>query len=174
MAFDLCLGNQGQKTKDLVGGLITARNEVGARLCFTRVCDSVHGGGGGGIPACIASGIPACLAAGLQGEGWYPSMPSRFPGPSLGGKLRGLAGGRSPGPHQGSVSQHALRQTPPPPDGYCCSRYASYWNAFLFIGNSHLHFSRMHVQESLRCMHKSRVCMDEITCQLPSANEVWG
>ena len=86
--------------------------------------------GGGGIPACIASGIPACLAAGLQGEGWYPSMPSRFPGPSLGGKLRGLAGGRSPGPHQGGVSQHALRQTPPP-DGYCCRRYASYWNAFL-------------------------------------------
>ena len=74
MAFDLCLGNQGQKTKDLVGGLITARNEVGARLCFTRVCDSVHGGGvlsqhalqvvsqhalqqvsrgRGGIPACL-------------------------------------------------------------------------------------------------------------------------
>ena len=20
----------------------------------------------------------------------------------------------------------------PPPDGYCCGRYASYWNAFLF------------------------------------------
>ena len=26
--------------------LITARNEVGARLCFTGVCDSVHRGGG--------------------------------------------------------------------------------------------------------------------------------
>ena len=24
-----------------------------------------------------------------------------------------------------------------PPDGYCCGRYASYWNAFLF-GNSHI------------------------------------
>ena len=34
----------------------------------------------------------------------------------------------------GCVSQHALRQTPPPPaDGYCGGRYASYWNAFLFI-----------------------------------------
>ena len=32
----------------------------------------------------------------------------------------------------GSVSQHALRQTPPA-DSYCYGRYASYWNAFLFI-----------------------------------------
>ena len=32
----------------------------------------------------------------------------------------------------GLVSQHALRQTPPPGrDGYCCGRYASYWTAFL-------------------------------------------
>ena len=32
---------------NLTNGLnvVTARNEVGARLCFTRVCDSVHGGG---------------------------------------------------------------------------------------------------------------------------------
>ena len=25
------------------------------------------------------------------------------------------------------------RQNPPPADGYCCGRYASYWNAFLLI-----------------------------------------
>ena len=31
---------------------------------------------------------------------------------------------------QGGVSQHAFRQTPPA-DGYCCGRYAFYWNAFL-------------------------------------------
>ena len=57
-----------------------------------------------------------------------------------GGRLRGLGGGGSqglhlggcPGPGQGDVSQHALRQTPPHQvDGYCCGRYASYWNAFL-------------------------------------------
>ena len=24
-------------------------------------------------------------------------------------------------------------QTPPTADGYCCGRYASYWNAFLFL-----------------------------------------
>ena len=32
----------------------------------------------------------------------------------------------------GCVSQHALGQTPSPPDGHCSGRYASYWNAFLF------------------------------------------
>ena len=51
-------------------------------------------------------------------------------------------GGRGlPGPGRcllggGSASQHALRQTPPPGrDGHCCGRYASYWNAFLFLYN---------------------------------------
>ena len=38
-------------------------------------------------------------------------------------------------PKGGAVSQHALRQTlppPPQPGGYCSGRYASYWNAFLY------------------------------------------
>ena len=83
---------------------------------FTRVCHSVHKGG------------------------WYPSMPCTSPSPHPGG-LRGLAREDSrptpegsPGPHPGgisrptlgggvfrptygegvSVSEHALRQTPPP------------------------------------------------------------
>ena len=51
------------------------------------------------------------------------------PGVEVGGSGRG---GGCPGPHPGG-SQHALRQTPPPPaDGYCCKRYSSYWNAFLY------------------------------------------
>ena len=108
---------------------ITARNEVGARLCFYTCLWFCSQGGG----------IPACIACGIQG-GWYPSMPCRSPGPHPRGKLRGLAwgvsrptpGGGSPGTHPGvRVSQHALRQTPPHTDGYC-GRYASYWNAFLF------------------------------------------
>ena len=42
------------------------------------------------------------------------------------------SGGRGVQAHTGGGgSQHALRQTPPPADGYCCGRYASYWNAFL-------------------------------------------
>ena len=28
----------------------------------------------------------------------------------------------------------------PPADGYCCGRYASYWNAFLFIDNNAFRF----------------------------------
>ena len=32
---------------------------------------------------------------------------------------------------------HPLKADPPPADGYCCRRYASYWNAFLF--NKPLH-----------------------------------
>ena len=47
-----------------------------------------------------------------------------------------LPGGGCPGPGSGvCVSQYALRQTPPPlpADGYCCGRYASYWNAFLLL-----------------------------------------
>ena len=33
-------------------------------------------------------------------------------------------------PHQADTP---IRQTPPPPDSYCSGRYASYWNAFLFL-----------------------------------------
>ena len=46
-----------------------------------------------------------------------------------GGLLLGVPG---PGGGGGLVSQHALRQTPPRRDGYCCRRYASYWNALAF------------------------------------------
>ena len=63
---------------------------------------------------------------------------ARFPHP--GGGLRGLARGclqahtrGSPGPHLGvciPVCNEA--DTPPPADGYCFRRYASYWNAFLY------------------------------------------
>ena len=68
----------------------------------------------GGIPACIAVGIPACLAAGGAWSGG-----SALGGAwSEGGLLRG-GGGSSPGGD--------------PPDGYCCGRYASYWNALFFV-----------------------------------------
>ena len=96
-----------------------------------------------------------------QGVGeWYPSMPCRSPGLNPGGKLRGLAWGGLQGglqantqgglqahtrwvswPTPGVVSRPTLGgcwylsmhrgRHPPPTDGYCCGRYASYWNAFL-------------------------------------------
>ena len=63
------------------------------------------------------------------------------PGPHP-GESWGVWPGGSPGPHQGGlsrptprgVSQNALRQTPPRADGYCCRRYTSYWNVYLFDG----------------------------------------
>ena len=33
---------------------------------------------------------------------------------------------------EGVSGRHPPGQTPPPPDGHCSGRYASYWNAFLF------------------------------------------
>ena len=73
-----------------------------------------------------------CSRSPELGGGWYPSMPCRFLGPQPRGKLRGiwprgvcLLQGRVPAPGGGVWR-------PPPRDGYCCGRYASYWNAFLF------------------------------------------
>ena len=39
------------------------------------------------------------------------------------------------GYHPPPGSRHPPQSRPPPPlaDGYCCGRYASYWNAFLFL-----------------------------------------
>ena len=111
----------------------------------------------GGIPACIADGIPACLAAALQGVVSQHALQVSRPtpqgevgglargglqahtrgGPTTGGSPGPHLGEWSPGPHLGGVSQHALRQTPHPHDGYCCRRYASYWNAFLFQMRNH-------------------------------------
>ena len=96
----------------------------------------VEGSGWGGVPGPHPRGRLRGLAGGP-------------PGPHPGGRLRGLAGrgvsgptpgggdcrttpGGCPSPGPGGVSQHALRQTPPQADGYCCGQYASYWNAFLF------------------------------------------
>ena len=139
--------------------LLPPATKLGQGYIFTGVCDSVHrvGWGGGGISACIAGGIPACLGAGLRG--WYPNMPCRFPGPHPGGKFRGIWPRGSPGPYPGGLLPGGgvvcsrgvcllLGGSTPgvvvcsggvpgpggcgdPPDGYCCGRYASYWNAFL-------------------------------------------
>ena len=104
--------------------IFTARNEVGARLCFSRVCDSVHRG--------VSGPHPGEKLRGLAGGS---------PGPHPGGRLRGLTEGGwavskpTPGrvsrPTQGGgcASLHAGIHSTPPPDGYCSGRYASHWNA---------------------------------------------
>ena len=114
--------------------LITACKELCEGYVFTHVCHSVHGG--------VYPSMP-CRSLG----GMYPSMLCRFPGPHPGGSLRGLARGGlqahtqwgswgvwprgSPGPHLGGCIPACTEADPPPADGYCCGRYASYWNAFL-------------------------------------------
>ena len=84
--------------------IITVHKEV-AKVMFLHVSVILFTGGSG-IPACIAGGIPACLAAGSACSG------GRGGGLLLGGACFG-----------GCLLPKA--------DGYCCGRYASYWNAFL-------------------------------------------
>ena len=61
-----------------------------ALIIFTRVCHSVHGGAGVVVSQ-------------------HALQVSR---PTPRGEVEGSGLGGSPGPHLGSVSQHALRQTP--------------------------------------------------------------
>ena len=76
----------------------------------------------------------ACVKNSVR-KGWYPSMHCRSPGPHLGGKLRGLAlGGGCLQAHTrgGGGGIPACTEADHPADSYCCRRYTSYWNAFLF------------------------------------------
>ena len=116
--------------------LVTARNEVGARLCFYT-----------------------CLWCCSPG-GWYPCMHCRwYHQHALQQVLEGVVSrhalqvsrptprGKAEGSGLGGLQAHTQgvsRSTPrrgvypnmhwgrPPPNGYCCGQYASYWNAFLF------------------------------------------
>ena len=149
---------------------------------FTRVC--LSRGVWGGIPACIAGGIPACLAAGLL-EALQVSRPTPRGLPTPGGSPT-PGGVSSPHPgglqahtwgclqahtwggisrptnggclqaHNRGVSQHALRQTPP--NGYCCRRYASYWNAFLFLDASNDFYGNVYYDLDLN----SKVMFDAV------------
>ena len=78
-----------------------------------------------------------CLVLGVPGLGGLPGWGSLVPGGAWSGGTWSQGGTWSGG---GLVSQHALRQTPPPQrDGYCCERYASYWNALFFNSSLFIH-----------------------------------
>ena len=106
-----------------------------------EVKQSGRGVGGRGVPRPTPKG--EVEGSGLGGGSPGPH-PGGSPGPHPGGLQAHTWGEGSQGPHPrgfsrptlGGVSQHALRQ--PPPDGYCCGRYTSYWNAFLFTFNFYL------------------------------------
>ena len=82
---------------------ITVRNEV-AKVMFLQVCVCPQGG---------------LLRGGCPVPRWGVLVRGVVPGPR-GGLLRGV------GIPAWTEADHPGR------DGYCCGRYASYWNAFLF------------------------------------------
>ena len=115
------------------------------KVIFLEACvkNSVHGAGVVSQYALQVSRPTTRVE--VEGSGLGGS-PGPHPGGSVGGSgLGGLQAHTQGGgwgvwssgvskPTPGGVSQHTLRQTPPKADGYCCGRYASYWNAFLLCG----------------------------------------
>ena len=135
--------------------IFTARKQSLRRLCFYRMTAFCRGGGWWypSMPCWWYPSMPCRSPGGVVSWGlaWEVSRPEPrgevegsglggSPGPHPGGKLRGLAHTwGSPGPHPGSLQVHTWGGIPacteadtPPADGYCCVRYASYWNAFFF------------------------------------------
>ena len=82
------------------------------------------------------------------------------------------------------IHTHPWADTPPPPDGHCSGRYASYWNAsLLFFGmmpHSVLHKNYIGFHFILRSLLylggrlPSTITKFDIMRFLPPANEVWG
>ena len=122
--------------------IFTAPNEVSARLCFHRRVWFCSRGGGGGVVSqhalqggVLPGGVPAPReGVPALGEG---SGPRGIPAPGGGGvwSLQAHTQGGNWGDQVqahtqgggGSWGGSGLDS----PDGYCCGRYASYWNAFL-------------------------------------------
>ena len=142
--------------------LLPSANEVCEGYVFTRVCLSTGGclqahtrGGVGGSGWGVSRPIPRGRLEGLargglqahtHGEVGGSGREGGFPGPGLG--FPGSGPGGCPGPGSGGggapgpgvcvcvcvcVCIPACTWRHPPADGYCCGRYASYWNAFLFL-----------------------------------------
>ena len=94
---------------------------------------------------CMSGGyIPACLAGFQAHIGWGVSRPT--PREEVEGSgLRGLQahtqgggwgvwlGGLQAHTWGGGVIPACTEADPPTADGYCCGRYASYWNTFLLV-----------------------------------------
>ena len=121
--------------------LITARKRsLGQGNIFTPVCHSVHRGGclvPGGclLPGVSALGGGSAPRGGAWSEGDVCSGglpgPGGVPGPRGVSALGGTQSQGVPGPG-GDAQSWGRPGRDPPPDGYCCRWYASYWNAFLF------------------------------------------
>ena len=81
----------------------------------------------------LAGGVSRSTSKGeVQGSGWGGLQVHTW------GRVSRPTPGGSPGPHPGGLQAHTQGGCIPacteadPPNGYCCGRYASYWNAFLY------------------------------------------
>ena len=91
----------------------------------------VEGSGWGGLQARPKGKLRGLAWGGLQAHTWGSGVFR----PTPRGVFRQTPGG-SPGPHLGRCIPACTEADPP--DGYCCGRGASYWNAFLFSGKVYL------------------------------------
>ena len=114
---------------------------------FTGVCLSTGG--------CLV--LVGVCSWGVPGPG--ESAPRGVPGPrrSAPGRVPGPGGGLLPGGClvPGGVGIPACTEVDPPGrGGYCCGRYATYWNAFLFR-NIFILYTFTHFECAQKyCMHK--------------------
>ena len=117
-------------------------NEVCEGYVFTRVCLATGGPWYPSMPCRWVSRHALQVSGGVSQHALQVSRPTpkgelegsgqgRVSRPTPGG-APGPDPGGSPGPHPAGYPSMYWGRTPPP-DGYCCGRYASYWNAFLFL-----------------------------------------
>ena len=85
--------------------------------------------------ACVKNSVRGGVSRPRPGKG-VGGLARECLGPDPGGEVGGSGQEEYPGPHPGGVQARggcipACTEADPPADGYCCGRYASYWNAFL-------------------------------------------
>ena len=104
--------------------LLPPATKLGQGYIFTGMCDSVHRGGVPGLGGMVLGG---CMVLGGVVGAWSRGVHGAGVGICL---VQGVCAWSSrgvPGPGGHTPQAHTPR------DGYCCGRYASYWNAFLFL-----------------------------------------
>ena len=127
---------------NFTGIFLPPATKLGQGNIFRSVCQEFCSQGGGSpgshLGACwgvLAGGIQAHTqqdAGGLAGGGLQAHTQ---------GGCWGVWLWECPGPHLGVSRPRqgdcipACTEADPPPDGYCCRQYASYWNAFLLFNS---------------------------------------
>ena len=100
----------------------------------------------------------------FTGGGWYPSMPCS--GGCVLSKHALQRGGGVPARGGVCLVWGGLLETPL--DGYCCGRYASYWNAFLFMESIWWNYRQLATMPVVMLFRG--LCL--LIPHLPPANEV--